>query len=579
MNNREVLTAYMEAFVDELAQNKVKHAVVSPGSRSTPISLLLAEHPNIEVHINIDERSASFFALGLAKALREPVVVVCTSGTAAANYYPAIVEAFYARIPLIVLTADRPHELRNVGAPQAIDQIDLYGKRVKWSMEMAIPENSPEMVNYVRMIGARAVATSVNQPAGPVHLNFPIREPLVPNMEQAKEYRNISGLPTVEIENGQRYLSQSQFEAFADLLKEAKQGIIVVGELQDETVRESIVELAERLAFPILADPLSLLRSGQHSQTHIIETYDTFLRDEEAKNSFCPDLVLRFGAMPISKFLLQFLKNYREAKHLVVDADAGWRDPAGLATNMIYCGEEMLCQEVLKRIPACLNQTWLHRWQAVNDVTKRVLASIRDEEELSEGKLFFLLNELMPKNSTLFVGNSMPIRDLDTFFFCNDRDIKTLGNRGANGIDGIVSTALGVSTVLDNTVLVIGDLSFYHDMNGLLAAKLQKQNITILLINNDGGGIFSFLPQASEKEYFELLFGTPHGLDFSYAAKLYEGKYQKVTSWVEFQQAFTSSFTIPGLKMIEVSTERESNLEKHRNLWNFVSQEIKDVLS
>ncbi len=579
MNNQEALTAYLASFVDELAQNKVRHAVVSPGSRSTPISLLLAEHPNIEVHINVDERSAAFFALGLAKALREPVAIVCTSGTAAANFYPAIVEAYYARVPLIVLTADRPHELRHVGAPQAIDQIDLYGKHVKWSVEMALPENSVVMTNYVRTIGARAVSLAANQPAGPIHLNFPIREPLLPLMDQAKEYRNKQLLPKVEIEKGIRTLSQSQFEALAKTLTRAKRGIIVVGELQDARVREGIVALAEKLAFPILADPLSLLRSGDHSQTQIIEAYDTFLRDDTAKEVLSPDVVLRFGAMPVSKSLLLFLKKHRQAKHLIVDAGAGWREPAGLATNMIYCEENAFCYGVIEQINQGENTSWFQLWKEVNEATKRSLASIHDEVELSEGKLFLLLNELMPMNSTIFVGNSMPIRDLDTFFFTNEKNITALANRGANGIDGVVSTAIGVSTVSENTVLAIGDLSFFHDMNGLLAAKLQKQNITILLINNDGGGIFSFLPQASEKEYFELLFGTPHGLEFTHAAELYGAKYKKVSTWDEFQQVFTQSFSTQGLKIIEVQTERESNLVKHRELWKFVSQEIKDVIS
>ena len=252
---------------------------------------------------------------------------------------------------------------------------------------------------------------------------------------------------------------------------------------------------------------------------------------------------------------------------------------AGLATNMIYCEESAFCYGVLEQMDRSEEQSWLQLWQEVNAATKRGLASIHDEVELSEGKLFLLLNELMPTNSTLFAGNSMPIRDLDTFFFTNEKNITALANRGANGIDGVVSTALGVSTVSENTVLAIGDLSFFHDMNGLLAAKLQKQNITILLINNDGGGIFSFLPQASEKEYFELLFGTPHGLEFSHAAELYGAKYNKISTWDEFQQVFTESFSMPGLKIIEVQTERESNLLKHRELWEFVSQEIKDVIS
>ncbi|MFJ8255660.1 2-succinyl-5-enolpyruvyl-6-hydroxy-3-cyclohexene-1-carboxylic-acid synthase [Peribacillus asahii] len=577
MTNRDALTAYIASFVDELAQNKVRHAVVSPGSRSTPISLLLAEHPDIEVHLNVDERSAAFFALGLAKALGEPVAMICTSGTAAANYYPAIVEAYYARVPLLVLTADRPHELRYVGAPQAIDQIELYGKHVKWSVEMALPEQTAEMTNYARTVGARAVATAALSPAGPVHLNFPLREPLVPDMKKAKEYRKESS--AVLIEDGVRTLAQSHVKALASTLTEAKRGIIVVGELKDDSVSEAIVALSEQLAFPILADPLSLLRSGTHKQEQIIETYDTFLRDDIAKEMLNPDLVLRFGAMPVSKALLLFLKKHHSAKHLVVDDGAGWREPAGLATNMIYSEVSTFCSDMLNQLSGIGDVTWLQRWQAVNTATKEALYSLRDDAELSEGKLFLLLNELMPTHSTLFVGNSMPIRDLDTFFFNNEKQIRTLANRGANGIDGVVSTALGVSTVSEHTVLAIGDLSFYHDMNGLLAAKLQKQNMTIVLINNDGGGIFSFLPQANEKEYFELLFGTPHGLDFAHAAALYGAKYNKVTNWEEFGQVFTQSFTIPGLKVIEVPTERESNLVKHRELWNFVSQEIKDVLS
>lgn len=579
MNDRDALTAYAASFVDELAQNQMKHVVVSPGSRSTPLALLLVEHPDIKTHINVDERSAAFFALGLAKALKEPVGLLCTSGTAAANYHPAIIEAFYSRVPLVVMTADRPHELRDVGAPQAIDQINLYGKQVKWFVEMALPENSDEMIRYARTIGARAVATASMEPSGPVHLNFPLREPLIPNLKQAEEYRHNKVTPTVMIDTGIRSLTPSQIEALTSTLSQAKQGIIVCGELRNPEMKEAIIALADKLAFPILADPLSQLRSGTHEKDGIIEAYDTFLRDDVAKAAFQPDVVLRFGAMPVSKPLLLFLKKQKQAMTLVIDGGAGWREPAGLATSMIYCDEMDFCHRIGENLTRATERNWLGLWQSINEATKHALASIRDDVELSEGKLFSLLQDLMPAGSTLFVGNSMPIRDLDTFFLNNDKKIKTMANRGANGIDGVVSTALGVSTVSENTVLAIGDLSFFHDMNGLLAAKLQKQKFTVLLINNDGGGIFSFLPQANEKEHFETLFGTPHGLDFSHAASLYGGTYNKVQTWEELKQVFTESFEVPGLKIIEVPTERESNLQTHRNLWSFVSQEIKKVLN
>lgn len=578
MNDRDALTAYAASFVDELAQNEVKHVVVSPGSRSTPLALLLVEHPDIEIHINVDERSAAFFALGLAKALKEPVGLLCTSGTAAANYYPAVIEAFYSRVPLIVLTADRPHELRDVGAPQAIDQIHLYGRHVKWFVEMALPESTDGMMRYARTVGARAVATAAAEPAGPVHLNFPLREPLIPDLDQAKEYRQNKRTPSVLIDSGERSLSASQIEAVATTLSKAKQGIIICGELPHPEMKEVIVALAKKLAFPVLADPLSQLRSGSHDKAVIIDAYDTFLRDETAKAAFRPEVILRFGSMPVSKPLLLFMKKQKQAITLVVDGGAGWREPAGLATNMIYSEEKDFCLRIAESITSSPDDEWLRLWQTVNGATKDALASVRDEAELSEGKLFALLADMMPLESTLFVGNSMPIRDLDTFFLNNGKGIQTIANRGANGIDGVVSTALGVSTVSKNTVLAIGDLSFFHDMNGLLAAKLQKQNITILLVNNDGGGIFSFLPQANEREHFETLFGTPHGLDFSHTAQLYGGKYNKVQNWDEFEKVFTESFEIQGLKIIEVPTERESNLQKHRNLWSFVSQEIKMVL-
>lgn len=576
MNNTDHLTAYLASFIDELALNSVKHAVISPGSRSTPLALLLAEHPNIEVHINIDERSASFFALGLAKALREPVILVCTSGTAAANYYPAVIEAFYARVPLVVLTADRPHELRHVGAPQAIDQIDLYGKHVKWSVEMALPENSLEMKSHVRMIGSRAVATAKECPAGPIHLNFPLREPLVPNWDRVKEYRKEE--KKVSVKSGSLRLSEMENKALADMFQTTERGMIIVGELQNEAAIEDIVSLSRQLGYPILADPLSHLRSGSHKQEFIVDTYDTFLRDSAVKEVLIPDVVLRFGAMPVSKPLLLFLKKNDQAKHLVIDGGIGWREPANIATNMIYCNEQYFCQDLIAQINERNHQEWLNTWLQLNQTTKAALQSIHNVEELNEGKVFALLPELMPENSTIFASNSMPIRDLDTFFFNNEKNIHTFANRGANGIDGVVSTALGVSAVLENTVLVIGDLSFYHDMNGLLAAKLQKQNLTIVLINNDGGGIFSFLPQASEKEYFELLFGTPHGLDFSHAAALYGANYDKVENWDEFKHAFAKSFSMPGLKIIEVQTNRDENLIKHRELWKYVSREIKEVI-
>ncbi|RFU63645.1 2-succinyl-5-enolpyruvyl-6-hydroxy-3-cyclohexene-1-carboxylic-acid synthase [Peribacillus saganii] len=580
MSERETMTAYLSAFVDELAMNLIEHVVVCPGSRSTPLALLLAEHPDIQVHINVDERSAAFFALGMAKGLGKPVAILCTSGTAAANFYPAIIEAYYSRVPLVVLTADRPHELRDVGAPQAIDQIHLYGKHVKWFAEMALPESSKNMVTYARNVCARAAATASNAPAGPVHLNFPLREPLVPLLKQPGFFGNGRRENQTDntVQSGFLSLSQPQFDRIADLLSASERGMIVCGDINIAGFREAVVALAEKTGFPILADPLSQLRSSSCNNDLIIDSYDTFLRFEQVAGQLNPDVVIRFGAMPVSKALTQFLKRQSGIRHFIVDSGAGWREPAGIAPHMIYCDETLFCTEMTSRMNQNSLHGWTNLWKTINNKTVSALRTVRDDAELNEGKLFSLLQDYLPENTALFVSNSMPIRDLDTFFTKNKKEIKIFANRGVNGIDGIVSTALGVSTVFRPTVLVLGDLSFFHDMNGLLAARLQKLNLTILLVNNDGGGIFSFLPQYAEKEHFEVLFGTPHGLDFSHAVELYGGAYSKAETWENFRVHLEKSFRLDGLKVIEVPTDRESNVQKHRDLWNYVSQEIINVL-
>jgi 2-succinyl-5-enolpyruvyl-6-hydroxy-3-cyclohexene-1-carboxylate synthase len=578
MNHQEGLTAYIAAFVAELVHAGVKDIVISPGSRSTPIALVMAEHPELNLHIHVDERSAAFFGLGIAKATKKPVAILCTSGTAAANYYPAIIEATISRVPLMVLTADRPHELRDVGAPQAIDQIHLYGHNVKWFVEMSPPEGKEEMIRYARTVCARAAATAMRYPAGPVHLNFPLREPLIPNLheqlfelpERAKGY--------VDIHDGKLTFSNEVFKSLATILNAEKNGVIVCGPIEDTEFKKAVVDFANLLQFPILADPLSQLRSGLHDQELIIDAYDTFLRFEDTKQILKPSVVIRFGAMPVSKALSIFLKENRDASQIVVDGGSGWRDPLTAATEMVYCDESLFCRNISEYIEPREHTVYLEKWKSMNKHTKMKLSSIRDIPELSEGKLFHLFADMLPENATLFVGNSMPIRDLDSFFFTNKKGIKVMGNRGANGIDGIVSTALGVATVSQPLYLVLGDLTFFHDLNGLLAAKLFKLNVTVLLINNNGGGIFSFLPQAEHPKHFEKLFGTPLELDFRHVIEMYGGSYEKVVDWDHYQQVFANDLQANGLRVLEITTDRDRNLSEHRDLWKSVSQEISEVI-
>ncbi|MGY3716716.1 2-succinyl-5-enolpyruvyl-6-hydroxy-3-cyclohexene-1-carboxylic-acid synthase [Sutcliffiella cohnii] len=571
------LTYYIGAFVDELVKSGVNEVVISPGSRSTPIAIMMAEHPNLNIKVLIDERSAAFYALGLAKVTGKPVALLCTSGTAATNYYPAIVEAYYSRIPLVVITADRPHELRDVGAPQAIDQIKLYSDYAKWFVEMSLPSEDKGKLQYVRTVAARATGTALASPSGPVHLNFPLAEPLVPDLslENIWTRHHEKKLSIMENNLGKLTITESEAIKISTLLSENKKGVIVCGELKDdEYLRAQIVTLAEKLQYPILADPLSQLRSGVHRKHVIVEGYDAFLRGEHALQELKPEVIIRFGSMPVSKFLSLYIKK-TDCLQLIVDGDGTWRDPTLQATHIIHSDEALFCEAILPKLPVVSEQAdWLNEFLFINETTKKVLTNHLDDVPLFEGKVISQLQQILPASSCLFVGNSMPIRDLDTFFFTSDKRIKLLANRGANGIDGVVSSALAASSVHEHTVLVIGDLSFYHDMNGLLAAKLLNLNITIVLINNNGGGIFSFLPQSKVEKHFEALFGTPTDLPFGHAVALYNGQYDKVENWQDFHEKIERAFSTKGLNVIEVSTNRLENEQLHRKMWENVSREI-----
>ncbi|MDI3340691.1 MAG: 2-succinyl-5-enolpyruvyl-6-hydroxy-3-cyclohexene-1-carboxylic-acid synthase [Sphaerobacter sp.] len=602
MTHEQVTFAYVGAFVDELARAGVRHVVFAPGSRSTPLAVMLARHPDIRLWAHLDERSAAFFALGMAKARQEPVAVVCSSGTAAANFLPAAIEARYARVPLLLLTADRPHELRDVGAPQAIDQIHLFGRAVKWFVDAALPEATPGLLRYARMLAARAAATALADPAGPVHLNFPFREPLMPLPPEG--YTPDDGLAEaapgpIAVSRAPRVPDPAAVRALAAELVAARRGLIVCGPQTDPALGPAVVRLARALGFPVLADPLSHVRCGPHVDDVVLDSYDAFLRDAVLVERLAPDLVLRFGAMPTSKPVLLYLQRHPAARHIVVDGGDGWEDPALLAARVVHAAPTHLCAALCAElardsVAPPLSQSWergpggegprspwLTTWQAVDRVTRTAIADrLARLDELFEGKVFAELAALLPEGSTLFAGNSMPVRDLDTFFPRSRRAIRFLANRGANGIDGVISSALGaVATGEGPLVLAIGDISFYHDMNGLLAARLHQLSATIVLLNNDGGGIFSFLPQAAYPEHFETLFGTPHGLDFRPVADLYGAAYTRVATWDAFREAVAQGVAAPGLHIVEVPTDRARNVTLHREMWRAVSAALASEVS
>ncbi|MDR7537778.1 MAG: 2-succinyl-5-enolpyruvyl-6-hydroxy-3-cyclohexene-1-carboxylic-acid synthase, partial [Armatimonadota bacterium] len=585
--------AYVGALVDELVRLGVEHLCLCPGSRSTPVALSAARHPGMRIWTLIDERSAAFFALGMARGLRGPVALLSTSGTAAANFLPAVVEARYSRVPLIVLTADRPHELRESGASQAIDQVRLYGTHVKWFLDLALPEASDGALRYVRTVTGQAVAIAADAPSGPVHLNVPLREPLVPIAEAgglppdrrsgpAWEGRE-AGRPYAAWSSGLRALQPDLIKELAALLGARPRGVIVCGPSDDPVLPGAVSRLAAALGYPVLADPLSQVRCGPHDRHFVIDAYDPVLRSPGVAARLAPQAVVRFGGVPASKPLLQYLEMHDAAHQVVIDAGGGWHDPMRLAARFVHADPSLLCQALAAALPTTApgNAAWAETWRRLSGLARGVLQECLEHvAEPFEGRVFSELATLLPEGAVLYVGNSMPVRDLDSFFPGSPRAIRVLGNRGASGIDGLVSSALGVAASgASPVVLVVGDLAFYHDMNGLLAAKLHRLRATIVLINNDGGGIFSFLPQADYPEHFEALFGTPHGLEFRRAAELYGAAFARADTWEAFRAQVRQALGAGGLSIVEVRTRRDRNVILHREMWAAVDAAIRGALS
>jgi 2-succinyl-5-enolpyruvyl-6-hydroxy-3-cyclohexene-1-carboxylate synthase len=571
------------AFVDELVRSGVRHACICPGSRSTPVALALAQAPGINVWTHLDERSAAYFGLGLARSSREPVALLATSGTAAANFLPAVVEAFLSRVPLVVLTADRPHELRDNGAAQTIDQVRLYGQHAKWFFDLPEPEATADQVRLIRTLAARAVATARQDPPGPVHLNWPLREPLVPEpmADPAAWGARASGHPYVAVSTTPRAPTNDIVETLTGELGDRARGLIICGPQDDPEFPEAVAGVAQKFGYPILADPLSGVRCGPHGRSLVLDAYDAFLRDAGVAEALQPEVVLRFGATPTSRTLMQYLQRHPTAQHILVDGGSGWRDPTSLMAQVLHVDARLLCRALASPAPAAPSNEWSATWRRLDRGARQALELYAARlSEPFEGAVFTELARVLPDVATVYVGNSMPVRDMDTFLPGSNRNWRLLSNRGANGIDGVVSSALGASAAGSGpVVLVIGDISFYHDLNGLLAARRHALDLLVVLINNDGGGIFSFLPQADQPEHFESLFGTPHGLDFRPFVEGYGGRFVGVSEWSEFAPAVRNGLSRGGLQVVEVRTDRQRNVELHRAGWRAVSAALQPVAS
>ncbi len=533
----------LRALCDELARCGLTEAVTSPGSRNTPLLLALTRQPGIRAHSHLDERCAGFFAVGAAKASGRPVAVTCTSGTAAANLAPAVIEAFHARIPLVVLTADRPPELRDVGAGQTIDQLKLYGGAVRWFAELDLDRATPERLRWIRALACRAYWTALGPPAGSVHLNVPLREPLVPDGRLPAD--PVPGRP-----GGRPWVDGPASPAAntPDPLRiEGARPVIVAGGGADGA---ALVATSTAAGIPLLADPLSGARRGPAA----IAGYDLILRSPAFTERHRPDLIVRTGALPTSKPLRAWLAAEREVEQVAIDPDGLWQDPDAAVRHHV---------RALDTRAALADPSWLPAWRAADAAVARAVDGTLGDE-LSEPRVAARLVEWLAPEALLYVAASMPIRDVEEFTPARDDGPRVLANRGANGIDGTVSSAFGAAAVHPGpVVLLIGDVALAHDLGGLLAGRRLGLSLTIVLLNNDGGGIFHFLPVAGESDAFEAHVATPHGLDFAHAASLYGARHVPVGDEAALRRALGST---DGTTIVEVRTDRAENLALHRRV-------------
>jgi 2-succinyl-5-enolpyruvyl-6-hydroxy-3-cyclohexene-1-carboxylate synthase len=571
-------TALASAFVEELARCGVRQAVLSPGSRSTPLAAALWRQPAIEVTVIVDERSAGFFALGAAQASGAPVAILCTSGTAAANLYPAICEADHSAVPLLALTADRPPELRGIGAGQTIDQLKLYGSSVRWFCEVGTHEANDDGLLHYRSTACRAFATARGEPrAGPVHLNLAWREPLAPVPVdgavtatdplalEGRDERPLTAATPIDMEPSQFLLDE-----VAKHIAEAEIGVIIAGRQLDPELREPLAHLAHAAGYPILAEPTSQLRCGPHDRSHVVTTYDLLLRDERFRANASPDLVLRFGEMPTSKPLRSWL-SASGADQIVVDPLAGWNEPSRRAAALLRADPTELAAGWAARLgedrpPPAM---WMEAERAAREAIDGELEKVDD---LTEPALQLALGAAYADGDLVYTASSMPIRDQETFLPSGDADVLFLSNRGANGIDGLVSSGIGAAHASRRpTTIVIGDLGLLHDIGALAALREVTTPARIVVIDNDGGGIFHFLPQkqALGNEEFEALLGTPRGVNVAKAAALFDLPHYHVDSFDQLPAALAT-----GTGLIEVPTNRQTNAKLHRRLAERVRQAI-----
>jgi 2-succinyl-5-enolpyruvyl-6-hydroxy-3-cyclohexene-1-carboxylate synthase len=536
----------LRAFVDELARCGLAGACTSPGSRSTPLVLTLVRQPGLPTWSHVDERVAGFFAVGVGKQTGRPAAVACTSGTAAAHYLPAVIEAHEARVPLVVLTADRPPELREVGAGQTIDQLKLYGAAVKWFFEVGTHRATPERLRWARGLAFRAYETAVSGRPGPVHLNFPLREPLV--LDEPLPPADDDPLP-----RARRSAPPSAID-----LEPGDRAIIVAGRHEREHgLAGALPAAAAALGVPLLADPLSGARRGPAAVAH----YDALLRDPSFAPAHRPHTVIRVGDLPTSKPLRQWLAGL-DARQVAFDPERSWQDPAGVVGEVLDADPAAWARA---HAGPASRTPWLDDWRGADAAAADAIVAVLGDG-VSEPAVARALAQL-PSDVTVFTASSMPVRDVETFWPARDEPPRVLAHRGANGIDGTLAAAFGAAAAGARVVAHLGDVALAHDLGALLCAPRLGIPLTIVLVDNGGGGIFDFLPVATQRDAYEEHVATPTGLDPERIAAVFGLRYEAVDDVAAIREA-------PGA-VLHVRTDRAENVALHRRVWDEVSARLR----
>ncbi|MBD2729149.1 2-succinyl-5-enolpyruvyl-6-hydroxy-3-cyclohexene-1-carboxylic-acid synthase [Nostoc sp. FACHB-892] len=573
---RNVNQVWAYILTETLKRLGLKCAIICPGSRSTPLAVAFAQQaPEIEAISILDERSAAFFALGQAKATGRPVVLLCTSGTAGANFYSAVIEASYSGVPLLLLTTDRPPELRDCHSGQTVDQLRLYGNYPNWQTELALPSADMGMLAYLRQMVIHSWERAQTPTKGPVHLNIPFRDPLAPlpdgtDLSYLQSHFHPEDFFAGVTTNTPFPIPHSPFP-IPQQWKECDRGIIIAGvaqPLQPEEYCRAIAHLSQTLKWPVLAEGLSPVRNYAELNPYLISTYDLILRNQQLAKQLAPEMVIQVGEMPTSKELRTWIDATQPRRWVIDKSDQNLDPLHGRTTHLRISVEDIKVEEGNLSLSSDYGKQWCDAEAKVRLAVDQTMEKI---DEIIESKAAWLISQILPPGTPLFIANSMPVRDVEYFWKPNNLGVRSHFNRGANGIDGTLSTALGIAHRQQSSVMLTGDLALLHDTNGFLIRNKFVGHLTIVLINNNGGGIFEMLPIAKFDPPFEEFFGTPQDIDFAQLCATYNVQHELITSW-EYLQQKLNPLPTKGIRVLELATNRKLDAKwRQENLRRFAA--------